>query len=256
MTSWGRLPSGNTMKRRLLCLAFLACVVVSVSARGKVPPLDLNAGSGGGQRSLIIEKQSWWLGGGVIDPDHVVRNTTSCTWDINDHMAYASEGYLGPGASSGRQDCHVFDFTPIEACRSGVCMAWSFPSNWVGMRVQASTTDVSVSLCFDPQDVCFTASPVYDKSLRLYTYDICAQAVYNPDDAAVGDIVGSNGGRGVPTRVTRTVTNLSGRTIRTITARWGLTSDAYTAPGCPSFPASAWSLQRVYPWSWIGVRIS
>ncbi len=231
-------------------LVISATVMLSA---GKPSPFTLQIFDGGGQGDTIIEKQSWWLATG-IDPNHTVINSTMCSWDINDHTDFRSaEGSLVSGGTTNRSDCHVFDFNPIYSCRFGTCAWWSFPSNWAGIRVEASEPDVLVTMCFAPQGTCFSALSTYDKSLHAYIYNICVQAVYTPDDPALVDIDGSNGGRGLPTTIIRTVTNPSGRTIRTLKARWGLGSDVFEASGCPAYPTSGWPLQSAYPWRYIGV---
>lgn len=249
----------------VFALTLSISVLSAVVTAGKPQPLDLtsyfgfNQGPGG-----VIEKQSWWLDGTHADPNHTVINPgtetfgRTCTWDINDHSEFSTgTRFLGAGASTSREDCHLFDFDPVYRCDSGTCAWWSGTSNWVGLRVDASSPDIKATICVAPQGTCFTVLPVYDVSTHLYVYSICAQARYAPDDPAVQDIVGSNGGRGMPTVVTRTVTNPTTRTIKTVTASWGLTSDVVTTPGCPSYatPSWTWPTRDVYPWRWIGERM-
>ena len=251
------------MKRILLAFSIgLIICSVSLLSSGKPQPISFDRWTGGSQGHSIIDKQSWWLDSSHVDPTHTVTNPgpvtfgRSCTWDINEHSDFSTiTGFIAAGTSTSREDCHVFDFDPVYSCFGDVCSSRSFNSNWVGLQVYASSSNLVSTMCFQPQGDCFTATPVYDSTLKLYNYAICAQALYIPDDLAVIDIDGSNGGRGVPTIITRTVTNPTANTVKTAVAKWGLASDVITAPGCPEYPWRQWPFQSSYPWRWIGERV-
>lgn len=237
---------------------FLVACVVALSTVALVAnrpqPLSLVQGvTGGGQLNYQIDKQSWWLDGTHVDPDHrIVNPLAGCTWDINDHNEYEARGVLIAGSSVNRTDCHVFDTNPFYACNSGTCAWWSGPSNWVGLEGWSTSSALIATLCFQPQNRCFTATPIYvGGSAKLYRYDACVQAVYDPTDASIVEIAGSNGGRGLVTTVRRSVTNPTARDVKSVQVNWGLASDVFTTPGCPAYPLSTWAIQSEYPWRWV-----
>lgn len=239
------------MKRVLIALLLLCATVVPIRASNP-NRLDLSSFTGWGAFDGTIEKQSWWLDCCHVDPTHHVENPLNCTWDINDHNEEVANGnVLTAGTTTSRADCHVFDFNPIYACKSGTCAWWSGASNWVGIKVTSPSSGLSVTMCLQPQGRCFTAPEVYDAFLSQYSYSACVQAVYTPDDPAVVAIVGSGGGSGSVTMITRAVGNPTSGTIRNIRASWGVASDVVTAPGCPNYPTSQWSIQSDYPFKWV-----
>lgn len=237
------------LRRQLpLILAVAWCAVLfgaaSVVRGGGGPqPLDLTVHNGTGQWSQTIEKQSWWLESGTLDPNHTVINPIHrCTWDINDHGAVWSEGTFAAGAQVSTTSCHVWDFDPIYACRFGTCADWSWPSNWVGQVVTASGP-VTVSVCFMPQDRCFT---IVASSTRPWVYRSCIQVRYTPTDPAVVDVPDSGGGRGVVSDVTISLSN-PGAKLKSVRLDWGISSDAYPAPGCGTYS----NVVSDYPFRWV-----
>lgn len=213
-------------------LALTLTLGATVSARNMNPgqqALDLTRTNGTGQWSRIIEKQSWWLSSGTVDPDHTIVNPRrNCSWDINDHGAVWSQGTFASGATVSTTSCHIWDFDPIFGCKSGLCTVWSGPSNWVGEIVTASGP-VDVSVCFSPQDRCFNLVAL---STRPWVYRSCIQILYTPDDPAVTEVPDSNGGRGVISDWTITLTNPGSKNLKSVLLDWGISSDAFPAPGC------------------------
>lgn len=225
--------------------SLIAFVLLSVSVMaGKPQPLDLNNWAGGSQFSTYVEKQSLWING-ALDPDHTVVNPTQnprCLWDINENSRFQSRGFLAASAVTSRTDCQIWDATGGN-------------SNWAGMQLQSTSPSLTISMCFVPGR-CFTATPLYRSDIRLYVYSICAQAIYDAADPLVVEIVGSNGGTGVITTITRSVRNLTGREVKDAQADWGIASDIFTTPGCPDYPmrdsnGPIWPIQADYPWLWV-----
>lgn len=236
------------MKMRIATVAAASAVLmVGAAAKGggQQPPFTFANPSGGGGGHQIIEKQNDWPF--PTDPNLLIVNpgwpASCCAWDINDHSDWhTSEGYLAASTSVQTQWKHISDYNPIYRCIYGSCQEYSSPSNWHGATVDAGSPNLTVTLCFEPQNRCFSPSPVAT-SQNSWHWRVCAQAVYTPDDPALQDIQGSNAGgaasplgRGVITTVTFKILNPStdGRhgTVKNVSADWGLSSDAYFAPGC------------------------
>lgn len=246
--------------------ALLVAVCSGLTLMANAPtPLDLTLAVGSRSFHPVIDNQSWWLTGTITDPDHTVSNPFSgCSWDINEISDYATWGDLAAGASSSRTDCHVVEFTPIYSCQAGYCSAKNWYTNWLGFQVRSKSAGVQVTMCFSPHGRCFTTTPIYEAASRVYVSKLCVQAKYTVDDPAVVDIPGSNWnggltiGRGVVTTITRSVMNQSSRNARDVQASWGLTSDVFTAPGCPNVPPyfsstnpTLWPTQTEYPFRWV-----
>jgi len=247
--------------------AIVAMVVLAVTAvlsaplftssppdrSGKVSPaqqqaaLNLLVMSGGGEAHTRIEKQTWWLDGITPDPSHTVVNPGGVgTWDINDNNDWVAGGSLPAGAITIGSWQHVWDWNPIYRCFGGVCADRSGPSNEYGATVTAPSDGLSVTVCYQPQARCFPLVAVYDAGARLYRWHICTEAIYQPDDAAIVDIAGSNGGRGVPTTMTLTVTNPTSRVVKDIIANFGISSDVTFRAGCTVEPPAHFD----YPYGW------
>ena len=218
-------------------VAFVVLLAIPVSA-AKPQPLDLSRATGNGQTSRVIEKQNPW----PLPPpsEQVVNPLTGSTWDINDHDSRGTSGYLSGTVSTTWS--HIFDWNPIYRCINGTCADWSSPSNWVGVWVQAPSSALTGSVCLLGR--CFALNPI--AAGGMFDYKMCVQAVYVPDDPAIVDIPGSNGGRGVPSVVGLMLTNPTGRVVKDVAVGWGISSDVFDAPGC-SDPAGA---QTDYPFRW------
>lgn len=245
------------MRRLLLALALLIATFQIQTLANRPQPLSLFTYTGSQQFDRHVDEQSWWLDGVTLDPQHTIVNPTNCTWDINDNSTFTATGFLDGGATTSRSDCHIADIKPVYVCNSGTCGDVS-PSNvnWIGLQVLASEPTVTASVCLQPDGRCFTATPTYDASAKLYTSNICVAMLYDATDPAVVNIDGSQAldgtyGRGVPTTITRSVTNSGNRSVKTVWARWGLSSDVFTTYGCPAFPQFQLPRQRAYPFLWM-----
>ena len=92
----------------------------------------------------------------------------------------------------------------------------------------SGSPDLVVTMTFQPQDMTFTLaprpSPTYSRS---YEYRGCVRGpLYDGSEATIEDIPNSNGGWGVKGTVTVTVTNPTGKTVRTVNADFRAGSDA------------------------------
>jgi hypothetical protein len=214
-----------------------------------------NTVSGTGETHPRVDQQTWWLDSGTPDPDHLVTNPDSgCSWDINEYFtAGTATGNLSPGGSSSTGFCHIYDYNPIYQCVGGTCQDVVFHKNWAGFVVNAASPDLTVSICFSP-GTCFTPSAQAVGTGRQTSYDwrFCGYPVYTQNDPAIQPIPNSGyGGYGAKTTITITVSNASSATIKNVSAGWGLSSDVFFPPGCPSDgTAPGPNVQNVYPFVW------
>ncbi len=242
------------MKKLLLAILLSLSLVTPVLAN-RTNPLDLsNPSSISIQSDSIIEKQNDWPY--TADPDYpnLIVNPTIGTWDINDHFNKTSSGYLDPGTSTSTNINHIFDFNPIYKCNYGYCAWWSAVSNRFGANIIAPSDKLLVTTCYSPQNYCFTATPIWDATNKIFRYTNCSNTVYTSDDPAVIVIPNSNGGRGVPTVITLTIKNTNTQTgekysIKNIQARWGISSDVVSEPGCENLAYYS-NIEANYPFIW------
>jgi len=240
------------MSKRIIVAVILILLSAMTVFGNRPQSVSFDQYTGFSQYTYTIEKQTWWLDGTHVDPNHVVVNSTQnprCTWDINEHSEFHASGYLPAGGSTAQTDCHVWDTNPIYSCFSGICAWWSGNSNWVGLQVYAPSNQLATSIC--TQGRCFDGTPVYSPKDRLYAYNVCVEVLYSPDDPAIIEILGSGGGLGAPSSIVRTVANPTGKDIKNIQINWGLASDVFPAPGCPAYPKSGWNIQDAYPFRWV-----
>jgi hypothetical protein len=106
----------------------------------------------------------------------------------------------------------------------------------VVVRASVPSSSLQLSVDFSPgqngQDSYSAAAPAWNASTKKWDYLLCQKAPSYPyGDLRLQVIDGSNGGVGVPTSVTLTVTN-AGKALRSATVSWGL--DAITSGVCPS----------------------
>lgn len=236
--------------------AFLVLVSAAV-ARGGPGPLNFQFGSSfqQGPRFDPIEQQSSYSDCcTTIQPD-VVNGTVAagqnCFWDINDHFWQMTTGYLDPGASTSSGYCFVEEPSSVYRCLQGTCAYWSMQRHRVGTEVWSTSPDLLVTDCFTVPARCFTAAPVWDQTSKRYHYANCAWVIWRggtSPDPMVQPIANSNGGVGVVTQVTETVSNPTGRRVRDIQAAAGFSSDVVMEGGCH---ATLTSTHSEYPFGWL-----
>lgn len=210
------------MKRTLAALALI--LIVASPAQAAKPA----AGGGNGsltftlqpdvQTDRIVEQQTDWAF--PADPaEWVVNPYGVCLWDVDDHWQYWGSGSLKPGESASVDLCVVSDPVSIYKTVSGVTTWYSQETKFIALSVTtAKTAGLDVSVCYRPQGRCFYPHPVGSSPV---TYESCTQVRYGRDDPALSEIPGSQGGIGVLTTVTVTVTNPTSRTVRDVVAAAG-----------------------------------
>lgn len=242
------------MRRALIVAGLLALLTTVTAAIAQQTPLDLANPSGGGQYDRVLEKYNVYPQ--PTDPSQLVVNPGGYgTWDINDHLAFQSYGYLDPGASTSTTRQMVWGYDPMYVSINGQLAWWSSPSPWYGADVTSSSPRLTVRVCYRPQARCFTLAPT-QVDTHAYDYKICGQVVYDPDDPALVLIPGSTPdplpygsapGEGVPSTVTVRVSNPTAHRIRSITAAFGVSSDAVFSSGCTEQHGAE---QSSYPMTW------
>jgi len=233
------------VKRTALTLVAIAAVLMSASAQAngnKPVPLGTSFGGvRGGSGINVVEQQS-----NYPYDSSAVTNPTGCAWDVNDWNDTGTDGYLNAGASYGMTVCQISDPDPVYRTLNGSAAWWSSPHGYFSGWVAAPSGALTVTACYQPQGRCFPLGSV--NMGGEYDWLICSHAVYqgNPLDPAVTEIAGSNGGHGVVTDVTLTVTNPTGSRIKNIVLQAGVSSDSQKEPGCP-YPGPP---QTDYPFTW------
>ena len=246
--------SSTTRFTRAVVLATIVggLLLAPGASAGKPHPLDLGNSGSQGQWDRVLEKYNGFPL--AADGPTVVNPRTDCTWDINDWSALGTTGDLAPRAAVTGMACQIEGFNPMYVEKSGVLTWWSGVSPWFGVGVDAPSPDLSVRVCYSPQDRCFILSPTV-LGLKTYRYRICAQVVYTPSDPALAEIpnstpatlpTGSTAGRGVETTITFTVSNPTGRVVKGVSVNWGTSSDAVFTTACPSHNAA----YSEYPFRW------
>src|SRR5437867_1645633 len=161
-----------------------------------------------------------------------VVNQTSCVWGPNDRDNVTGTGYLAPQSSATAGGCVVGDPNPIYTTLNGTTAWWSHGRHEIDVYLVSKSPDLVIKVCFSPQNACFSPAPrPIDK--WTWTYQGCVwgpnyasgaqldstgQPIYPPPATR---IAGSNGGYGVLTTYTVTITNPTIRRVREITASVG-----------------------------------
>lgn len=147
-----------------------------------------------------------------------VWNPTPCAWDFDDHGDYLRGGYLDPGTSATATACLIANENPL--------LGWSWAIHPNYRFTVFADRALSVTLCYQP-GLCFPLSVI-----GSYRYEVCiAGPFYGHDSPLIQTIPDSNGGWGVPTTATLTVTNTSSRRIRDIYVQVTGGNDQDQCPG-------------------------
>lgn len=218
--------------------------------RGQQQPLSWDGAGGDSAKNVVVEQQNDW----PFPQDPIVNPLPACYWDINDHLGLkARVGSLTAGAVVSKDVCMVSDYNPVVRIINGVENPVSGERGHYGMSMTAPSDGINVTVTYQPQDRTFMVLPTWNQLERQYEWAFCSQVVYVPDDAALAEIPGSNGGIGVVTTITLLLENTTGKTIKDVQPAVGVSSAAGLAnppvtPGCPS-PVTGKTFE--YPFSWV-----
>lgn len=145
-----------------------------------------------------------------------VVNPTGCLWDPDDSDHVVVSGYVNAGETATLTDCIVANPDPIWMTSYGTTGWWHWaPHPNLTFDVRAPSPGLIVTICYQPQGVCFTLPP--RATVDGYEYAGCVTGpIYNADSTAVQPVAGSNGGYGVMTTVTFNVRNPTGKRLAKI----------------------------------------
>lgn len=243
------------MKRFTLGCIFATSLLLvggsSAGAKGGPQPLDFHLLSNV-QIDQPVEQQTEWRfdgcgsGCNFAPQPEWVTNPTGCAWDVDDHWQKGSiDVYLDSGASVSATECVVADTDPIFGTHFGMAGWWSNPPRYVSLEILSPSPAVTGSVCFQPQARCFSLVPRYDAAARNWRSVGCAALSYDPADPALTSIQGSNGGVGVQTVATVTVTNTSSKRVAKLAASLIVLGGYVPSSDCNGQP-----YVESYPFQW------
>lgn len=193
------------------------------------------------QHSLTVEQQTDWPW--PEDPaDRVLNPFPDCSWDVDDRWSQGAVGYLGPGLSYEVTDCLVSEPNGVVRTVNGVTQVYASGHLYHGSLVRAPSPALVVQVCWQPQGKCVVPLPGWNAAASAYDYATCARAVYGSEMTDV--VPGSNGGIGVRTDVTVTLTNTSGSGLRDVQVGTAVGLDRPS--GCATVPVT----MSDYPFQW------
>lgn len=133
---------------------------------------------------------------GNIEQQPGVAYTGPCLWTIDSLNQFSGDGTLLAGATASLSDCLVADDA----------------QHITGLRVDAASPDLIVTITYQPQGVTFTATPTATST--GYDYLVCGVGPVYSTVPLLPLVAESNGGRGVQTTITARVRNPTGRSVR------------------------------------------
>lgn len=163
---------------------------------------DSQPGSGG-----FVEQQSppgsGWMEACNLDPSSCVVNPTPCLWTADSRVTLMGFGSLAAGASA----------------TASLCLIGDWQQHILGAAVQSGSPSLVVKVRYQALDV------EYIVPARLlgrdYDYRGCIVGpYYSHSDPQLLSIPDSNGGVGLRTDITLTVTNPTGRKERNVSAQF------------------------------------
>lgn len=230
--------------KKIFTLIILFVVFIPLSsAQGKQSALDLgNAFGTQHQWEAAVEQQNDWPY--PLDPALVIINPVpGCAWSINDYSVMGSSGYLDPGASQSTiTSCQVAEQSSMYRTLNGQTTWWSTVHHTFGIQMTAPSPNLILTVCYQPQNRCFSPTSIYNSSNHLYGWSHCSKIVYDNNDSTLALISGSHGdayppeqqrGRGVATNTILTILSTDSHRIKDINVTWGISSDFTFAPNCP-----------------------
>jgi len=198
------------MRRLFLPLAILAALAFGTPGAFAAKPLSGSGGNAlftweliGRGTAYVVENQIWPLTWQECFADQTlagcVFNNTGCLWDIDDQ----SEWWALPAKLSG-------------TASFSECLIADDVSHIAGFAVGSLSPDLIVTLHYEPSGVTFTlkARPYEQGPGYRYLGCVLGPIYADPSKPGVIEIPNSNGGWGVPSTITMTVTNPTSRTVR------------------------------------------
>lgn len=241
------------MSRAIVSLVILALLVIAAKPSASSGPQPLHFDSFGftEKQNPVEQYSDWpWLPGPLdcSATEHCIVNPTPCSWDVDDHWRKFAFGYLPAGGSASDVSCVIASQNPVYRTVSGTTAWWSTVNDRFTAQISAPSPSLMVTISWSPQGRLFTLAAVYDAATRLYRYGMCVRATYSPDDPALVLIPGSNASSvvgtvdalGLPSTITFTIANPTGKQVRNINGSIGMTGSA----------ACALSGQSSYPFAW------
>lgn len=203
--------------RFLLAALFVLLLAAPASAKGQPQLLEFYRSATNPQSPVEQQTPGWYgvecpPGPGACQPDESmwVVNPTGCAWDIDDRIVWTALGssYLGAGESVSVSDCVIADNA----------------YHVVGFSVAGDKPGLAVTLTYEPFGFALGAA---------------AGCVIGPIGLTdLPPVEGSNGGAGVLTTSTLTVTNTSEHRVRNIEGAlelWSATTSTVNRL-CPTAP--------------------
>lgn len=209
----------------LFCLMAATFLTGSSSAGKQLPPVMFSTTTYIVQQPVEQQTPGWGQPCPATEPvcakDQTlwVVNRTGWLWDVDDYWTrFSNNGTLEPGATVTDQVGYIAD------CDGTSCG----PFRIADLRLSSASSHLLITVTISPgpdggPPVVYTvASPVYVKSTREWEYTWCAYPPsYQYADPNLQPIPDSNGGTGVPTSVTLSVTNMDSRRTN-VGGSWGL----------------------------------
>lgn len=165
------------------------------------------------QQSPPGDSTAGWMTKCGADPSTCVVNQTGCVWTTDDRVTYGGYGILDPGASAS----------------SNLCLVADWVGHILGFSVHSNSSDLAVTVCYQPQDQCFSSTA------RSYGHDFEYRGCIvgpsypgrrgGPYDPRLQVIADSNNGVGVETQITVTIQNPTANKLRNVGAQFVIGSN-------------------------------
>lgn len=181
----------------------------------------------------------------VDQTEWVLNPTFNCAWDVDDHWDTTATGTLKPGESASWSDCLFAHHDPSFRSVFGVENWYTSGQVRHAVNIEAGDSGLVVQECFTPQNRCFNILPVQIENKWRWAF--CGFIRYNPGDPALEEIPNSQGGVGLQTTVTTTISNPTNRRISKIAGLVSISGQDIWRAGC-SVPLG--ELQVEYPFNW------
>lgn len=167
-----------------------------------------------------------------VEPWGYVWNPTSCLWDPDDQENTIEQGNLYPGTIT-KTGCLIAHTYQTWATINGMYAFWSITNHPNLHFIVESPKPLTVSICYQPQGYCRTITASSNPDFT-YHYEGCiAGPRYDNDSPSVIEIPNSNGGVGVRTTYTLSVTNITDHIIKPV---WVVVRGGNDQNNCPTVP--------------------